>query len=139
MKVNLQKMLAYVVRKDIFTLVTGTDGELSRAEWNSLPTIVFRPMVTEEQVMLRAKELYASGIASREEVRRLLRLPEEPIGHMWLDDQKELAKAQAAARPPAFGGARGPGQSTGGGGDDKKKSQKPSGATPKKQGGNVGT
>lgn len=139
--VVIQRMLAHITRKIIFPLVLGMDSTIKRSEWSSIPSIVFRPMITEEQVMLRAKELYASGIASREEVRRLLRLPDEPIGHMWIDDQKELAKAQAEARPPAFGGggARGPSKSTGGGGDDKKKSQKPSGGTPKNQGGNVGT
>ena len=138
--VVLQKMLGHIVRKDIFPLVIGMETEISRSEWNSIPEVVFRPMVTEEQLVLRAMNLYTNGIASREEVRRLLRLPEEPDGHMWLDDQKELAKAQAAARPSPFGGGTtGPKQSTGGGGDDKKKSEKPAGDTPKKQGGNVGT
>lgn len=135
----LQKMLSYVVKKRIFPLVIGMDGDISRSKWNEIPTVVFRPMETEEKIVLRAMNLYTNNIASREEVRRLLRLPDEPVGHMWIEDQKEIA----AAKPAAFGGgstgARGPKQSTGGGGDDKKKAQKTAGVRPKDQGGSVGT
>lgn len=135
----LQKMLSYVVKKRIFPLVIGIDDSMSRSEWKDIPSIVFRPMETEEKIVLRAMNLYTNNIASREEVRRLLRLPDEPVGHMWIEDQKEIA----AAKPTAFGGgttgARGPKQTTGGGGDDKKKAQKTAGARPKDQGGNVGT
>jgi hypothetical protein len=137
--VVLQRMLAHLVRKDIFPLVVGIDDEISRSEWKSIPSVVFRPMVTEEQIVLRSMNLYTNDISSREEVRRLMRLPEQPDGHMWIDSQKELEKAKAEARPAFGGGTTGPKQSTGGGGDDKKKSEKPKGATPKKQGANVGT
>ncbi|MGD2072507.1 MAG: phage portal protein [Candidatus Thorarchaeota archaeon] len=135
--VVIQRKIAHMVRRQVFPLVLGMEGPLTRLQWNSIPRVVFRPIETEEQRYLRAKNLYDSYVISKEEARRLLKMPDEPDGQMKTEDEIKVVMAGAAASP-AGDGSRGPSQTTGGGGDDKSKSEKPDGKTPKKQGAGVG-
>lgn len=125
--------------------------KMSRSDWQSVPALKFKPILTEEQKYLRSMNLFTSNVTSREESRKIIELPEDVSGEMALDDQIKLEQEKADAqekmqvavnksmpKPVATTstgqGARGPKQSTGGGGDDKKKAQKPAGARPKTQG-----
>jgi hypothetical protein len=147
----LQRLLSNTNRRKIFPRVLKIEMPISRSDWQTIPMLQFRPILTEEQKYLRSMNLYASNVVSREESRKIIELPEDVDGHMALDDQIKLeqekadaqekmqvAVAKAAPPPtsasPTSAGRRGPKQTTGGGGDDKKKAQKPAGARPKSQG-----
>lgn len=131
---EIQRYLEIMSKRDIFPRVLGMGTwPFNKKDWESIPSIVFRPPETIEKSYLREISLHTAGLKSTEEVRADLGYdPPLPEGQTGIDLQMDLAKAGSMMPNANRPGERGPAQSTGKtGSDDKKKAQTPSGTKAK--------
>lgn len=91
---EIQKLIEDLCKNQIFPRVLGLGIKpFTRAEWVSIPNLIFNPPETTEQKYLRISTLMSNNLVTIEEAREMLDLdPELPDGERAIDLQVLLKK-----------------------------------------------